>query len=282
MGSEQITIGLIQREIIPHDPPGNLLAAMKMLETCVAQEVDLFVLTELWSTGMIDPDDASEGGLAESIDGPTVDTLRDFCRTNEVWLLAGTLPIKRKNKLGNTALMIGPSGEIALEYSKVHLFHPMGENLIFSPGEKLVAAEVEGIGIGVIICYDLRFPGLARRLAQAGCEIILVPAMWPEVRIKHWEILLRARAMENQVYMVGANGLLSQGGTFIPGHSMIVGPSGEALNQPEMRESAIVRKIDVGKLRSLRAEHCYIDEEVEIKDVKWPTRVNEPGDQAVY
>jgi len=277
MSSEQITIGLIQREIIPHDPPGNLLATLTMLETCTSQEVDLFVLTELWSTGMIDPDDASSGGLAESVDGPTVEALRDFCVTHEAWLLAGTLPIKRKDGLRNTALLIGPSGDIALEYSKVHLFHPMGEDLIFKPGENLVAAEVNGIGVGVIVCYDLRFPGHVRRLAHAGCEVILVPAMWPEVRINQWETLLRARAIENQVYIVGANGLLSQGGNFIPGHSMMVGPGGEALNQPEMRESAIVRKLDLGKLRRLRREHCYLDEEVEIKDVNWGAKVNEPG-----
>jgi predicted amidohydrolase len=247
-----------------------------MMEPCVAQGVDLFVLTELWLTGLVDVTDESSKGLAESIDGPTVNTLRDFCRTSQVWLLAGTMALKSKAGLNNTSLLINPSGDIVLEYSKIHLFRPMGEDLTYEPGDRLVAAEVNGAGIGVLVCYDLRFPNLARSLAKAGCEVILVPALWPETRINHWETLLRARAIENQVYMVGANGLTSQHGYFIPGHSMIVSPTGESMNSAEMRESAIVRKLDIGRLRQHRSEICYLDDEVEISEVHWPSRVNDP------
>ncbi len=194
-----------------------------------------------------------------------------------MWLLAGTIALKTKSGLKNTSLLIDTSGQVILEYSKVHMFRPMGEDLVFEPGDRLVAADVNGIGVGVIICYDLRFPALTRRLAKAGCEVILVPALWPELRINHWEALLRARAIENQVYMVGANGLGSQHGLFIPGHSMIVSPNGESLNSAEMRESAIVRKLDIAKLRQIRSEMCFLDDEVEIQDVHWPARVNESG-----
>ncbi len=274
---DSLTVGLIQREITPHDPAGNLLGTMEMLEKCAEQDVDLHVLTELWATGLIDPDDPPGLALAESVDGPTLDALRDFCRDTGTHLLAGTLALKNRNGYTNTSLLIDPDGEIILKYSKVHLFPPMGEDAIFMPGDALAAAEVRGVGIGVVICYDLRFPGLVRRLAHAGCEVIIVPALWPEERINHWETLLRARAMENQVFMVGANGLLSQAGIFFPGHSMVVGPNGEALNSPEMRQSVIVRKLDLQLLRRLRSEICYLDDEKDITEVNWKARVNEPG-----
>lgn len=272
-----ITIGLIQREITPHDPAGNLLATLDLLNRTVEQDIDLFILTELWSTGMVDPIDQSCSDLAVSIDGPTVEALKEFCAEHKTHLLAGTFPLLENGRLTNTALLIDHTGKIILRYSKIHLFSPMGENSIFTPGSELKACEINGIGVGVIICYDLRFPGMVRRLAQAGCELILVPALWPETRIEGWELMLRARASENQVYVVGANGLLSQNNMFFPGHSMIVGPMGEAINTPEMRESVIVRTIDIGKLREIRRQICYLDDEREIPEVNWGVKVNESG-----
>jgi len=279
--ADSITIGLIQRETIPHDPAGNLLSTLEMMDKCTAQEVDLFVLPELWATGLIDPTESSSLSLAENIDGPTIESLSEFCRINQVGLLAGTLALRDAAGLKNTSLLIDRSGEIVLKYSKIHLFSAMGEDMIYEPGTSLSAAEINGIGIGVVICYDLRFPSLVRKLAESGCEVILVPAMWPEVRINHWETLLRARAIENQVFMVGANGLANQHGFFFPGHSMIVGPAGEALNSPEMRESVIVRKLDMRQLRRLRRDTCYLDEEIEAPEVNWNVRVNEPGSTTV-
>jgi predicted amidohydrolase len=275
--ADSLTIGLIQREIIPQDPAGNLLETLDMCEACAGQDVDLFVLTEHWATGVLDSSIPDHMALAEDVDGPTVEALRDFCRESGVYLLAGTLPLKRNSELRNAALMIDPGGEIILEYSKIHLFQPLGERDVFTPGERLMACEVNGIGVGVLICYDLRFPVPARRLAHAGCEVIAVPALWPEVRIDHWETLLRARAIENQVYMVGCNGLGNMAGRFFPGHSMIVSPNGAAVNSPEMRESAIVRTIDLDMLRRLRREICYLDDEKRISDVFWNLGVNEPG-----
>ena len=279
--ADSLTVGLIQREITPQDPAGNLLGTLEMLEKCAGQDVDLFVLTELWATGLINPTEPSSLALAEDIDGPTVDALAEFCRNSETWLLAGSLALKDKKGLTNTSLLIDPSGDIVLRYSKIQLFSPFGEDLIYNPGENLSAAEINGIGVGVVICYDLRFPSLVRKLAQSGCEMILVPALWPELRINHWEVLLRARAVENQIYMVGANGLANQHGFFFPGHSMIVGPLGEALNSPEMRESAIVRRLDLKQLRRVRSDICHLDDEKEAPDVKWSARVNEPGGQTV-
>jgi omega-amidase len=275
--AKKIRIGLIQREITPHDPAGNLLATLEMIGRVADQEVDIFVLSELWSTGLVDPVDGSSVNLAETVDGPTVDALREFCVEHSTHILAGTLPLLEDNRLTNTALMINPSGEIILKYSKIHLFTPMGEAAVFEAGNTLSACAIDGVGIGVLICYDLRFPGLCRRLAHAGCELILVPALWPEARIEAWELMLRARASENQIFIVGANGLMSQNGMFFPGHSMMVGPMGEAVNSPEMRESAIVRMLDIDKVREVRRTLCYIDDERETPEVNWTSRVNESG-----
>jgi len=279
--ADSLVTALIQREIIAHDPAGNLLSTLETMEKCAEQDIDLFVLSELWATGLIDPTEPSSLALAENIDGPTIESLSEFCRSKEVYVLAGTLALRIGNELANAAILIDRSGEIVLQYSKIHLFSAMGEDMIYTPGDRLFAAEVDGIGVGVVICYDLRFPSIMRKLARSGCEVIIVPAMWPEARINHWETLLRARAIENQVFMVGANGLGNQHGFFFPGHSMIVGPSGEALNTPEMRESVIVRKLDLAQLRKLRREICYLDEEKEPENVEWNVRLNEPGGRTV-
>ncbi len=277
MPTDKLTIGLIQREIVPGDPAGNLIGTLEILHRLADQEVELMVLSELWATGLIDPADPASIDLASTIDGPTVMALREFCSETGVFLLAGSIAIREKDDLKNMSLLIDPSGEIILSYSKVHLFSPMGEDNCYKAGDELFAVDIKGVGIGVQICYDLRFPGITRSLARSGVELVLVPSLWPEVRINQYETLLRARSIENQVYMAGVNGLLNQNGIFFPGHSLLTGPSGEALNSAEMRESTIVRKIDIAKLRKLRGEICYIDEETEINSVNWLNRVNEPG-----
>ncbi|HEX9744573.1 MAG TPA: nitrilase-related carbon-nitrogen hydrolase [bacterium] len=268
-------IAVIQKEISPHDPAGNLFGTLRMLESVAEQEIDLFVLSELFTTGVIDPG-MEKDDFSEMVSGPTISALREFCLENGVHLLAGSIPVKNsKKKVTNTSYLIDPDGEIILEYSKVHLFDGLGEKEVFVSGDKWAACDINGIGIGVLICYDVRFPAPVRRLAQSGCEIILVPALWPEERINHWETLLRARAIENQVWMVGANGLANHNGTFFPGHSMIVTPSGEALNQPDMRESVIVRTANITQLRNLRSQICYLDDEIEVKKVDFKSKVNE-------
>jgi len=269
---DALTAAIIQREIIPNDPAGNLFATLDLLNRCAQQEVDLIVLSELWCTGLLDPTDPASLELAESMDGPTIEALQEFSASNSVNLVAGSLAIQEKDKLRNRSLVFNRSGEIVLQYDKIHLFSQMGEDRVFSPGETPSAVEIDGVGIGVMICYDLRFPDLARQLTRSGCEVIVVPAMWPEVRINQWEILLRGRAVENQVYMIGANGLANQGGMFFPGHSFIVSSTGESLNSPEMRDSVIVRKLDIAKLRTQRSAIFHVDEERSFKEVRWHNR----------
>jgi omega-amidase len=266
--SDLITIAVVQREISPGDPPGNLLATIELMNKIAGQGIDLWVLTEMWATGLLDPDDPSSMDLTEEADGPTVDALRAFCRETSSYLLAGTIAVKKKKKVRNTSVMIGPTGRTILQYSKTHLFRPMGEDKIYTAGDKLAMVDVMGIKVGVLICYDIRFPLLTRTLAKNGCEILLVPALWPDARIDQWETLIRARAIENQFYVVGANGILNQGNVFYPGHSLIADPSGELLNIPEMRETVIVRKLSVNLIRDVRRHICYIDEEREIKEIE--------------
>ncbi|MFH1675736.1 MAG: nitrilase-related carbon-nitrogen hydrolase, partial [bacterium] len=120
--SDSINIGLIQREIIPQDPAGNLLATLEMMNACSGQGVDLFVLSEYWATGLINPVESETPDLIQDIDGPTVEALRDFCRESGSWICAGSLAIRRKNGITNTSLIIDPQGKIVLEYDKTQLF----------------------------------------------------------------------------------------------------------------------------------------------------------------
>ncbi|MDH6225963.1 putative amidohydrolase [Streptomyces sp. MJP52] len=185
---------------------------------------DLVVLPELWTTGAFAFEDFD--ACAEPLTGPTHDAMSAAARDAGVWLHAGSIPERAGDgTLFNTALVFAPSGELAASYRKIHRFgFDRGEAVLMGAGGDLVTVELPGTTLGLATCYDLRFPELFRGLVDMGAQTLVVPAGWPERRRAHWTLLARARAVENQCFVLAcwnggdargssAGGSLDRGGS---------------------------------------------------------------------
>lgn len=164
----------------------------------------------------------------EDLGGPTVTCLCSLARRNGVAIVAGLRerhdPLPR-----NTAVAIGTHGEVVAAYSKIHLFSPEREHEQFCAGDALGTFSLEGMVFGIALCYDLRFPDLFSIYAAFGAECLIVPAAWPCRRVEHWELFIRARALENQYFVAGINTIGTTPVDRYCGHSMIAGPGGDVL-----------------------------------------------------
>ncbi|NIA09025.1 MAG: D-glycero-beta-D-manno-heptose 1-phosphate adenylyltransferase, partial [Nitrospiraceae bacterium] len=173
----------------------------------------------------------------------------------------GTLPESVREgsdeRLFNTTYVIGPS-ETFYTYRKIHLFAPMEEDHVFSPGSVPVSFWLSfrhaEVGIGLITCFDLRFPELTRYLVYQGINLILVSALWPLSRKKPFELLMKSRAIENQCFLAGANAWGRVGDTEFAGRSAIIGPQGEIIAQASNGEEILVAELDLHKIDSARQD----------------------------
>ena len=156
----------------------------------------------------------------------------------------------------NTMLVCGPSGEVLAEYSKVHLFTPGKEDRCFSAGDKLVVFTYGGVKFGCAICFDLRFPELFREYLKMGCECVLIQAAWPAARVADWELLIRARALENRGFVVGAAcmGYDPVSGTDYCGRSMVCDYEGRVISDGGVFEGGCVGDVDVEGVREMRGK----------------------------
>jgi predicted amidohydrolase len=144
-------------------------------------------------------------------------------------VIAGSMPEADAGRIYNTLHLVDAGGRIAGTYRKVHLFSVTDEHRYFTPGDRCVVCDTTLGPVGLMICYDLRFPELCRALVLKGAKIVVMPAQWPDVRIDRWDILAQARAIENQIYVIGANRCGMENQTVFSGHSIIVDPAGTVL-----------------------------------------------------
>jgi predicted amidohydrolase len=243
------------------DKARNLEAAGRLVAAAAGNGARLVVLPEMFNV-LGDPAVLAAG--AEPLDGPTLRWTRDLARSNGVWLVAGSIieHVAGQDRRHNTSCLIDPAGQVRAVYRKLHLFDAdvpgaiLRESDVVRPGDDIVAAEVDGVRLGLSICYDLRFPELFRRLALDGCRLIVLASAFTERTGRdHWEVLVRARAIENQVFVVAAN----QVGQTSPrlrwfGRSMIVDPWGLVLAQAPDRESHIFADLDFAGQDAVRAQ----------------------------
>ena len=245
------------------DREENLSIAMRLVDEAVEKGAKMIALPEHFSFGGT-PEMQREN--AEPIPGPTVDALRDKASTAGVYLVAGSLA-ERSNETGrvfNTSVLINAQGDIVATYRKVHLFDAeigsqlvMKESDAFEPGNSIVAAETEYGVVGLTICYDLRFPEIYRALAVKGASIIFVVSSFMASTGKaHWEPLLRARAIENQVFIAAPNQTGPIPGTDLVryGHSAIVDPWGSILAEASDADGVITAEIDFDYLTTVRRQ----------------------------
>ena len=244
------------------DKNANIDRAMMLIDQAASGGARLVVLPEVW-TYMGDPDQTM--AIAEPVPGELTNRLAERARRHGIYLHSGTFAerIEGDDRVRNTALVFNPDGDIIARYCKIHMFDISIENgPVFqesanvAPGDEIVNFELDGVNIGLATCYDLRFPELFRILALRGAEVILLPAAFTMGTGKdHWEVLIRARAIENQVYLVAVN----QFGQYMPGRAnygrtMIVDPWGTVLATAPDMESVITAVVDRNHIQSIRRQ----------------------------
>jgi deaminated glutathione amidase len=262
------------------DKERNMSTADRLVRDAAADGADLIVLPEKFNV-LGEHDDYVAG--AETLDGPTIMWARDITRELGVDLVAGSIVEKRegREKLGNTSVHVGPDGELRAVYRKIHMFDVVvggmeyRESASEEPGDEIVTSEAgDGSPLGLTVCYDLRFPELFRILAIRGARVITLPAAFTKVTGQaHWEILIRARAIENQAFVVAAD----QIGTHPPdkesfGGSMIVDPWGEVLARAPMEgEHVIAADLDLARQDDIREKLPSLAHRVDTA-YRWPRR----------
>lgn len=254
-----ITAAAIQFTVRPGDIDGNLARVRAALRRVSDRGVRLAVLPEMWSSGF----SYKNLGLLAMRTAEIVAELQELSRTLGL-VIVGSMPEPNGDRVFNTVHLID-SGAVAGIYRKMHLFSLLGEERAFSAGDGWLLAETSVGTIGVIICYDLRFPELSRRLALEGAQIICVPAQWPRPRDEHWRTLLLARAIENQLFVVSANTCGTIGKLDFFGMSMIIGPRGEILAEAGAGETEIMADLSMGEIGDWRAQiPCFNDRRPEL------------------
>jgi predicted amidohydrolase len=240
------------------DRDANVARAELGVREAAARGAQLITLPEKWN--VIGDADVLEQG-AEAIDGPTITTVRAWARELDAWILAGSIVVRDPGeaKLRNLSVLVDPAGELRAQYAKMHMFDVdvagvrYRESDAERPGSELVVADVDGVPLGMTVCYDLRFPELYRILALRGARVITVPAAFTLMTGRdHWEVLLRARAIENQCFIVAPDVI---GGTdkVSYGRSMVIDPWGTVIARAGDRECVIVADLDLGMVDRVRA-----------------------------
>jgi len=240
----------------------NIQTALELIDHAAAGGARLVALPEIW-TYLGNP--AGNRENAEQIPGAVSDLLANRARKHGIYLHGGSYHQTEPGnpRVLNTALVFNPDGDIIARYSKIHMFDVVldgiasyEESATVAPGEEIVTFDLDGFRVGLAICYDLRFPELFRILAMRGADLIVLPAAFTMTTGKdHWEILIRARAIENGVYMM-APGQVGHDGTgkWCYGRSMIVDPWGTVLATAPDAETTISAQVDRVHLQKIRRQ----------------------------
>lgn len=241
----------------------NLDAARALVERAAGEGAELVVLPEYFC--LMGRSDRDKLGLAEAPgDGPIQRMLAEAARRHRVWLVGGTLPLAsgEEGRVMNANLVFSPAGDQVARYDKIHLFRfdngreQYDEGRTLKAGSEPVAFDAAGWRVGLSICYDLRFPELYRALMKPPCDLICVPSAFTHpTGSAHWEVLLRARAIENQCYVIAAaQGGRHENGRRTFGHSLIVDPWGEVVAMLPEGEGVVAVEIRRERLAEVRTQ----------------------------
>jgi len=249
-----VNAAAIQFNVKQGDVDTNLAYVREALKRVAAWGAQLVLLPEMWSSGF----DYKNLNLLSLRTAEIVEELTALSRELDL-VIIGSMPEPNKDKVFNTIYVVD-NGRLAGIYRKIHLFSLLGEDKAFSGGDNWLLADTSIGKVGVIICYDLRFPELSRRLAIEGAEIICIPAQWPKPRQEHWRTLLRARAIENQLFVVSCNACGVIGKLDFFGMSMIIDPRGEVLAEAGEEEGEVFSVLDMQTMIDWRSQiPCFND-----------------------
>jgi len=255
---DTITVGIVQMRTGPVKK-NNLERAGELVQMAARKGAQVVVLPEMFACPY---DLRSFLSEAESLpDGTTVRALSAFSRQNGIWLVGGSFPETSAERIYNTSPVFSPQGKLVAFHRKVHLFDVafrelrVRESAVFTAGEHCTLVDTPWGKIGVMVCYDIRFPEFSRLYAVRGARLVFVPAAFNEVTGPlHWEMLFRCRALDNQVFMIASSPAPCPGANYQAwGQSMIADPMGKVLGMLDREEGILVRELDVTGTEHARA-----------------------------
>ena len=249
--------GYLQIEVKEGDCERNILCCEQELSQLQPAPQSLIVLPEMWATGFVYPKLKQFGAMLPQLLG----TMQGWAAQYSS-VIAGSLvePILQdgKNQFYNSLFLVDSSGVIG-RYRKQRLFTGWEEEVYFTAGETSEPVQTNYGNIGCLICFDLRFPELARIQCQKGADILICSAMWPSVRIHHWNILLQARAIENQIFVIGCNAIGISGNSQLGGNSVIYSPDGTVLVRSRQEIGSQYVEIDWSIQKKVREKFNTVD-----------------------
>lgn len=244
-------ISCIQMDMRLGESEWNFARAEELVRRTAREEgSDVILLPETWNTGFF-PADLSK--CADDNGKRTKEVFGALAKELNVNIVAGSVANRKLDGYCNTAFVFDRTGACVAEYDKIHAFTPMGEHEIFRQGDHTCRFVLDGRNCGMIICYDIRFPELTRTLALEGIDILFVVSQWPDKRTMHLQVLSRARAIENQMFLALCNSCGKAGETQYGGHSAIIDPWGETLAQAGGGEEVITAEADFSVIEGIRS-----------------------------
>ncbi|PLX89955.1 MAG: carbon-nitrogen family hydrolase [Desulfuromonas sp.] len=256
---QPVAVAAIQFNIALGEVDINLGKARAALTRAAQFGAKLVVMPEMWSSGY------DYRRLREHAER-TPDVVEEITALSSQLglVVVGSLPLLAEGNIYNTACLVDNGAAVGC-YRKLHMFSTMGEDRFLSPGEQLLVTDTSVGRIGVAICYDLRFPELFRKMALDGAEIICLPAEWPKPRQEHWRTLLRARAIENQLFVAAANCCGIQGKLDFFGMSLLLSARGEVLAEGDEQDCELFATFDPSEMSEYREQiRCFHDRRPEI------------------
>ena len=246
-------VAAVQHDVVWEDPDANFARLAPMIGAAAAAGARLVVLTEMFATGF----SMSAYRVAQPFDGASAQFLAAQARERDVWV-GGSVPERRLGggRPRNVFVLAAPDGALH-RYAKIHPFSYSGEHEVYDAGTEPVCVDVEGVRTALFVCYDLRFGAEFWGLAPE-VDCYLVVANWPAARREHWRTLLRARAVENQAYVVGVNRVGDGDGVAYGGDSAIVGPFGEVLAEASGVEALLVAEVSPERVAEVRTRYPFL------------------------
>ncbi|WP_298522666.1 carbon-nitrogen hydrolase family protein [uncultured Methanobrevibacter sp.] len=255
-----VKLALCQMNVID-DKKENLKTARSMITQSVSEHADFIVLPEMFNCPYSN-DKFIEYAESEE-NSPTLEEISSLASANNVYILAGSIPEKEDNKLYNTSYLFNREGEIIAKHRKMHLFDidvkdkiTFKESDVLTAGDEFTIAKTEFGKIGIGICYDIRFPELARIMVEEGALVLFYPGAFNMTTgPAHWELLFRSRALDNQVFCVGVAPALNEDASYHSyGNSIIANPWGEVIAQAGEKEELIISEINLDEIKKIREE----------------------------
>ncbi|MDR1605323.1 MAG: carbon-nitrogen hydrolase family protein [Gracilibacteraceae bacterium] len=248
-------LGVVQMPV-GADKEKNIETAERHIAACAARGADMVVLPEMFCCPLSPKYYAA---LAEERGGPAWSRMAAAAAGAGVWLVAGSLPERAGENLYNTSFVFDPAGGEAARHRKLHMFDQnlpgaaTRESAVFTPGDAVTLFDTPFCRVGLCVCFDLRFPELLLRMALAGAELIIAPAVFAlATGAAHWEMLLRLRAVDNQLFVAGVSAARGEKGFRSHAHSMVTDPWGNIIYEAGTEEAVAVVEIDPGEIQTVR------------------------------